>query len=95
MGRTMRAGCECANNHSPVFSQATSAEMFARARFRKRRRPCTLHDAAANGGPVMITLYDYLPSQNAYKVRLLLSHLRRRQGDLAGAFAKHHRLQRS
>jgi glutathione S-transferase len=25
----------------------------------------------------MITLYDYLPSQNAYKVRLLLSHLRR------------------
>ena len=23
----------------------------------------------------MITLYDYLPSQNAYKVRLLLSHL--------------------
>lgn len=24
----------------------------------------------------MITLYDYLPSQNAYKVRLLLSHLR-------------------
>ena len=25
----------------------------------------------------MITLYDYLPSQNAYKVRLLLSHLHR------------------
>lgn len=25
----------------------------------------------------MITLYDYLPSQNAYKVRLLLSHLQR------------------
>ncbi len=25
----------------------------------------------------MITLYDYLPSQNAYKVRLLLSHLDR------------------
>jgi glutathione S-transferase len=25
----------------------------------------------------MITLYDYLPSQNAYKVRLLLSHLNR------------------
>ena len=25
----------------------------------------------------MITLYDYLPSQNGYKVRLLLSHLRR------------------
>jgi glutathione S-transferase len=25
----------------------------------------------------MITLYDYLPSQNAYKVRLLLSHLER------------------
>jgi glutathione S-transferase len=25
----------------------------------------------------MLTLYDYLPSQNAYKVRLLLSHLRR------------------
>ena len=24
----------------------------------------------------MITLYDYLPSQNAYKIRLLLSHLR-------------------
>jgi len=24
----------------------------------------------------MITLYDYLPSQNAYKVRLLLSHLK-------------------
>ena len=23
----------------------------------------------------MLTLYDYLPSQNAYKVRLLLSHL--------------------
>lgn len=25
----------------------------------------------------MITLYDYLPSQNAYKVRLLLQHLKR------------------
>lgn len=25
----------------------------------------------------MLTLYDYLPSQNAYKVRLLLSHLQR------------------
>ena len=25
----------------------------------------------------MITLYDYLPSQNGYKVRLLFSHLRR------------------
>jgi glutathione S-transferase len=25
----------------------------------------------------MITLYDYLPSQNAYKVRLLLNHLNR------------------
>ncbi|MEO6964486.1 MAG: glutathione S-transferase family protein [Acidobacteriaceae bacterium] len=25
----------------------------------------------------MITLYDYLPSQNGYKVRLLLSHLQR------------------
>lgn len=25
----------------------------------------------------MMTLYDYLPSQNAYKVRLLLSHLQR------------------
>jgi len=25
----------------------------------------------------MITLYDYLPSQNAYKVRLLLNHLER------------------
>jgi glutathione S-transferase len=25
----------------------------------------------------MITLYDYLPSQNAYKARLLLSHLQR------------------
>lgn len=25
----------------------------------------------------MITLYDYLPSQNAYKVRLLLAHLNR------------------
>lgn len=25
----------------------------------------------------MITLYDYLPSQNAYKVRLLLNHLHR------------------
>jgi glutathione S-transferase len=25
----------------------------------------------------MITLYDYLPSQNAYKVRLLLNHLDR------------------
>jgi len=25
----------------------------------------------------MLTLYDYLPSQNAYKVRLLLSHLER------------------
>ena len=25
----------------------------------------------------MLTLYDYLPSQNAYKVRLLLSHLGR------------------
>ena len=25
----------------------------------------------------MITLYDYLPSQNAYKVRLLLNHLQR------------------
>jgi glutathione S-transferase len=25
----------------------------------------------------MITLYDYLPSQNAYKVRLLLSQLQR------------------
>lgn len=25
----------------------------------------------------MITLYDYLPSQNAYKIRLLLSHLDR------------------
>jgi glutathione S-transferase len=25
----------------------------------------------------MITLYDYLPSQNAYKVRLLLGHLQR------------------
>src|SRR5262245_61281130 len=24
----------------------------------------------------MLTLYDYLPSQNAYKVRVLLSHLR-------------------
>ena len=24
----------------------------------------------------MITLYDYLPSQNGYKIRLLLSHLR-------------------
>jgi glutathione S-transferase len=23
----------------------------------------------------MLTLYDYLPSQNAYKIRLLLSHL--------------------
>jgi glutathione S-transferase len=23
----------------------------------------------------MLTLYDYLPSQNAYKVRLLLNHL--------------------
>src|SRR5437763_6698821 len=25
----------------------------------------------------MLTLYDYLPSQNAYKVRLLLNHLQR------------------
>jgi glutathione S-transferase len=25
----------------------------------------------------MITLYDYLPSQNAYKVRLLLNHVDR------------------
>ena len=25
----------------------------------------------------MLTLYDYLPSQNAYKVRLLLSHLKK------------------
>ena len=25
----------------------------------------------------MLTLYDYLPSQNGYKIRLLLSHLRR------------------
>ena len=25
----------------------------------------------------MLTLYDYLPSQNAYKVRLLLHHLER------------------
>jgi glutathione S-transferase len=29
------------------------------------------------GEEPMITLYDYLPSQNAYKVRLLLSHLQR------------------
>jgi glutathione S-transferase len=35
------------------------------------------HHAALNGGTSMITLYDYLPSQNGYKVRLLLSHLRR------------------
>jgi glutathione S-transferase len=27
------------------------------------------------GQPVMLTLFDYLPSQNAYKIRLLLSHL--------------------
>ena len=40
----------------------------------RRRLP---HHAALNGGSRMITLYDYLPSQNAYKVRLLLSHLRR------------------
>jgi glutathione S-transferase len=35
------------------------------------------HHAALNGAMSMITLYDYLPSQNGYKVRLLLSHLRR------------------
>ena len=31
----------------------------------------------AGGDPRVITLYDYLPSQNGYKVRLLLSHLGR------------------
>jgi glutathione S-transferase len=47
----------------------------------------------------MFTLYDYLPSQNAYKVRLLLNHLRQpyvtklvsifeREGQHAGFLAK-------
>jgi glutathione S-transferase len=31
--------------------------------------------AAWSKVPTMMTLYDYLPSQNAYKVRLLLNHL--------------------
>ena len=34
----------------------------------------------------MITLYDYLPSQNAYKVRLLLSHLRQPYRTKFGVF---------
>lgn len=36
----------------------------------------------------MITLYDYLPSQNAYKVRLLLSHLRQPYHAKSSAFLK-------
>ncbi|WP_255757830.1 glutathione S-transferase family protein [Massilia sp. erpn] len=33
------------------------------------------NQAFASGVAAMLTLFDYLPSQNAYKVRLLLSHL--------------------
>lgn len=36
---------------------------------------CGTIGTLANRITLMITLYDYLPSQNAFKVRLLLSHL--------------------
>lgn len=41
------------------------------------RSPRPGHWALTSSGiPALITLYDYLPSQNAWKVRLLLNHLK-------------------
>src|SRR5262249_38140717 len=80
-----RAGGELTKSHSLVFISghlARSRREGSRCEHSERTIPeaaaCLLaHHAALNGGASMITLYDYLPSQNAYKVRLLLSHLRR------------------
>src|SRR5262245_26211197 len=43
--------------------------VLRRTRHRRRSRSSTSDTLP------MLTLYDYLPSQNAYKVRLLLHHL--------------------
>src|SRR3990167_9192982 len=47
--------------------------------FRKKRIAVTagVHETGARScrNPTMLTLYDYLPSQNAWKIRLLLNHL--------------------
>jgi len=40
----------------------------------RARQAATLSSAPE---PIMLTLYDYLPSQNGYKIRLLLAQLGR------------------
>src|SRR3546814_5482998 len=49
-------------------SDVCSSDLFARG---GRRRSCRF----PRGMTTMLTLYDYLPSQNAWKVRQLLHHL--------------------
>src|SRR6516162_10593833 len=81
----MRGRGELTKSHSLVFisghfgrSRRAASQRGRCARTIPEAAACLLvHHAALERGASMITLYDYLPSQNAYKVRLLLSHLRR------------------
>src|SRR5262249_37141443 len=60
-GRTMKTGPMARQEPLAVFLSGHLSRTIPEAG--RRRLP---HHAAHNGGSAMITLYDYLPSQNAY-----------------------------